>query len=1265
MKTRPWLLRCSVSPVCPFASALACAIGLGFSTLRAAELPPPNTFLLSGKLQQANVPAAGVHDFRFQLYDRETGGQVVAGTRSVSLTQPVNAGDWQVVLDVRQFAAEAPDLDGLVRPPIGSRLPSDGAAHTANALNWRVLQENWLEIAVRRQGVGEFVPLTPRQRLTAVPGAVVAQTADHALVAGTVAEGGVDARALAPGAITAEKFSVGAINNAALANLAITTPKIAPLTVVRSLNGLQDDVTLAAGTGVSLSAAGNTLTINSTATGSGTPLPNGNFLGVDNDNQFGGSASFGVIGGGQSTKISDENTHSTLGGGQLNRIYERSGHSFLGGGYNHQVGPDAPYATLGGGHSHILTNAHSATIAGGSQNVAGGDYATVGGGSANFSGPGGTVAGGGGNRAEGANAAVGGGVGNLARSAQATIGGGNNSVVETSPHGTIAGGMANSLTNSGHGFIGGGEQNRLLEASYSAIGGGLLNSAGTPYSAIIGGEGNRTEGIGGYATVLGGSFNLASGTHSLAAGHRAQAIHPASFIWNAWPGDVFASERDGEFAAKAYGGFRFVTGGADVGAGDITLDAGNSALRTSGKSATFSFGQAFNLTAGGGVNFTTGGQGLIVDGERVGTGGGGGGLLEGSVTTAKLADAAVNVSKLAISGTPGEGKLLSYSGGTLNWAPAPAGNTGVTGGWALGGNAGTDPDVNVLGTTDDRPLVIRVENVPALRMEWATNLLSVVQGFDAETVALNVTLGRGFIRPGVVGAIVGGGLNGAGPNSVFGSGSVVLGGDSNSAGNPAADPNHSNGGSFVGGGAVNSAWGHNSVVVGGNANLAAGGRSSIVGGLQNAAYGDGDFVGGGLNNKVSGGNWNQRFLLGPSAIAGGRNNIITNAISAFIGGGWSNRIGELADFAVIGGGLQNEVAGAGSMIVGGISNLAAGTRSFAAGTEARANHTGSFVWNDGSAGGFASARDHEFAVHAAGGARFETGGGGVRADKLSITGNGTIESITGGNQTQPQLHLGQTVPGEYVRVFANTPQSFWSFGAGGPNGWFSFYVPGQSPANTVDTGADRLIITPNGEVGVGSDRPFAQFHVRGSGGFDRPQIRATQLNPQDFARLRLETGQQSWDMSAGPDGSLRFFSGGADRVVVGANGTLSATAINQTSDRNAKQDFKPVDARSVLAKVAALPISEWQFKTDTEGSRHVGPMAQDFREAFGLGTDERHIATVDADGVALAAIQGLNEVVEEQRAALARKDTELRELRDSVAELKALMTRLAAQGGGR
>jgi hypothetical protein len=70
----------------------------------------------------------------------------------------------------------------------------------------------------------------------------------------------------------------------------------------------------------------------------------------------------------------------------------------------------------------------------------------------------------------------------------------------------------------------------------------------------------------------------------------------------------------------------------------------------------------------------------------------------------------------------------------------------------------------------------------------------------------------------------------------------------------------------------------------------------------------------------------------------------------------------------------------------------------------------------------------------------------------------------------------------------------------------------------------------------------------------------------------------------------------------------------------------------VLAKVAALPISRWNFK-ELPGADHFGPMAQDFHAAFGLnGRDDRHIATVDADGVALAAIQGLNQKLDEKSA---------------------------------
>jgi hypothetical protein len=93
------------------------------------------------------------------------------------------------------------------------------------------------------------------------------------------------------------------------------------------------------------------------------------------------------------------------------------------------------------------------------------------------------------------------------------------------------------------------------------------------------------------------------------------------------------------------------------------------------------------------------------------------------------------------------------------------------------------------------------------------------------------------------------------------------------------------------------------------------------------------------------------------------------------------------------------------------------------------------------------------------------------------------------------------------------------------------------------------------------------------------------------------------------------------------------------SDRNAKQGFAAVDPGEVLEKVTTLPISRWQYKVDAEGVRHIGPMAQDFHEAFELnGNDDTHIATVDEGGVALAAIQGLNQKVEQLQKTLNEKD---------------------------
>jgi hypothetical protein len=101
------------------------------------------------------------------------------------------------------------------------------------------------------------------------------------------------------------------------------------------------------------------------------------------------------------------------------------------------------------------------------------------------------------------------------------------------------------------------------------------------------------------------------------------------------------------------------------------------------------------------------------------------------------------------------------------------------------------------------------------------------------------------------------------------------------------------------------------------------------------------------------------------------------------------------------------------------------------------------------------------------------------------------------------------------------------------------------------------------------------------------------------------------------------------------------------SDRNAKDGFTPVNSQAVLAAVASLPMTTWSYKTEP-GVRHVGPMAQDFHAAFAVGEDDRHITEVDEGGVALAAIQGLNQKLNE-------KDGEIQDLKARLEKLEQLV----------
>jgi hypothetical protein len=172
----------------------------------------------------------------------------------------------------------------------------------------------------------------------------------------------------------------------------------------------------------------------------------------------------------------------------------------------------------------------------------------------------------------------------------------------------------------------------------------------------------------------------------------------------------------------------------------------------------------------------------------------------------------------------------------------------------------------------------------------------------------------------------------------------------------------------------------------------------------------------------------------------------------------------------------------------------------------------------------------------------------------------------------------------------------------------------------------------------------------------------------------LTTG--SGDIYIGNTGDGTSFSQTENNIIrIGTEGTQTATylagtvyanGVALTSDRNAKEHFQPVDNQAVLAKVAALPLTEWNYKTDKAGVQHIGPMAQDFHAAFQLdGADDKHISVVDEGGVALAAIQGLNQKLQDE---LNREDAEnakLKQQNDLLAErlnqVEAIVKQLAAR----
>lgn len=389
---------------------------------------------------------------------------------------------------------------------------------------------------------------------------------------------------------------------------------------------------------------------------------------------------------------------------------------------------------------------------------------------------------------------------------------------------------------------------------------------------------------------------------------------------------------------------------------------------------------------------------------------------------------------------------------------------------------------------------------------------------------------------------------------------------------------------------------------------------------------EGAFIGGG--GKVTGG-----VLGGPD-----EGNRVSDH-NAVIGGGYGNFAGNgdgdpaSRPFAAVLGGIFNTASGARSMVGGGDGNRAAG----------------------GSAavlGGFSNV--------AAGDASAVPGGGSNCA--------GGSFSLAAGRRAKVGAPTGSTIPG---CIASSLPGD-----ADGHQG--TFVWADAVDANFSSTGENQFMVRATGGFGLNTAPPTTGFL----------EMTVQSFDVSDFANLWLKQA------SANQNGILVSVGGGATtnnagffidhydgttqsrRLELSSNGAVSirsnTTGANtgvtmaanggsftSLSDRRLKTAIMAVDARQVLDRLVDLPVSTWSYIAQGTAIRHIGPMAQDFKAAFGVGESDTGITTIDADGVALAAIQGLNAKVDAERAALMAENADLR------ARIERLEARLGAPADSR
>jgi hypothetical protein len=138
------------------------------------------------------------------------------------------------------------------------------------------------------------------------------------------------------------------------------------------------------------------------------------------------------------------------------------------------------------------------------------------------------------------------------------------------------------------------------------------------------------------------------------------------------------------------------------------------------------------------------------------------------------------------------------------------------------------------------------------------------------------------------------------------------------------------------------------------------------------------------------------------------------------------------------------------------------------------------------------------------------------------------------------------------------------------------------------------------------------------------------------------------------DGSTTLYSNSS--LTSGVTLPAGGGTWNSVSDRNMKENFVPVDGEEVLLRLRSVPISIWNYKTQSANVRHIGPMAQDFAAAFEVGDDDKHISAIDPDGVALAGVKALDDRTADQQSRIEALEKENAELRKRLDRLEKALS---------